>query len=64
MMRLGERAVMNTRILYFIAAALAIAAACISYFNAGPGENVWLRVGLLAVMGIVMLVFGLRRTGA
>jgi hypothetical protein len=55
---------MNTRILYFIAAALAIAAACISYFNAGPGENVWLRVGLLAVMGIVMLVFGLRRTGA
>ena len=55
---------MNPRILYLVAGVLALTAAAIYQFRAAPGEDVLMRVGLLAVLGVVMIVLGLRRTGA
>jgi hypothetical protein len=55
---------MNTKILYVIAAVLALTAATIYFVRAAPGEDVTLRVALLAVLGLAMLWLGLRRSAA
>jgi hypothetical protein len=52
---------MNEKILYVVAAALALIAAAIYFFRAAPGEDVTLRVAFLVIMGVFMLWLGLRR---
>ncbi len=51
---------MNSKILSFVAAALAFLAAGLAYFLADPGENVTLSVAVPLIMGCVFLWMGLR----
>ena len=51
---------MNIKYLYFLAAALALAAAAVTLFTAQAGDNVTMRVGFLAVAGVALLYFGSR----
>ena len=55
---------MNARSLYFIAAALALVAACIHFFRSAPGDYVGMTTALLVVLGAVLFALGMRRSGS
>ena len=55
---------MDVRILSFAAAALAIAAAVVTFARADSGEDVSLRVVALAAVGIFLIAYGRRQPRA